>query len=314
MLLDIIISGISNILLNSNKRKLQIYCQLEGKLDFLRDKVEQLRSKKRCIEMRLKLEESAYKKRTNKVTEWLYKADSVAAEVAKVIAAAERDLAGRQNVCCCPWNSTSSSIVGLSVYDKLEAVNQILTEHDFDVLVERMPRHHVDVIPVATTVDFESDLEDVWRCIEDENLQIIGIFGVPGVGKTTLLEKIKDDLEKRRLDTPAVIWISASKETNMDAIQDYIVKQSKVFRKKWKNANNAADGTRKFILLLDDLWERLDLSKIVVPHLNGSEYKVVFTTRSEAVCDDMADDVKLKLDCLPDDEAHKLFWRNCYLC
>lgn len=45
---------------------------------------------------------------------------------------------------------------------------------------------------------------------------------------------------------------------------------------------------KKFVLLLDDVWERLDLSQIGVSLSdcqNGS--KIVFTTHSEEVCDHM---------------------------
>lgn len=47
-------------------------------------------------------------------------------------------------------------------------------------------------------------------------------------------------------------------------------------------------STKKFLLLLDDLWEPIDLSKIGVPLPSQKIVsKVVFTTHSEEVCGEM---------------------------
>ncbi|KAK3428138.1 hypothetical protein EUGRSUZ_F04249 [Eucalyptus grandis] len=65
---------------------------------------------------------------------------------------------------------------------------------------------------------------------------------------------------------------------------------------------------KKFVLLIDDVWVRLDLSKIGVPCHNGS--KVVFTTRLKQVCHLMQADKTLAVQCLTSEEALKLFEKN----
>ncbi|KAK6263506.1 hypothetical protein SCA6_018940 [Theobroma cacao] len=55
---------------------------------------------------------------------------------------------------------------------------------------------------------------------------------------------------------------------------------------------------KKYVLLLDDLWELLDLSEIGIPlptQENGS--KVVFTTRSLEVCKQMEAQKTIKVKC-----------------
>ena len=45
---------------------------------------------------------------------------------------------------------------------------------------------------------------------------------------------------------------------------------------------------KKFVLLLDDLWEPLDLFSVEIPPVNNeNKSKVVFTTRFSTVCLDM---------------------------
>ncbi|XWS51869.1 hypothetical protein CRYUN_Cryun11dG0019000 [Craigia yunnanensis] len=65
---------------------------------------------------------------------------------------------------------------------------------------------------------------------------------------------------------------------------------------------------KKFVLLLDDLWERLDILKLGVPipdNANGS--KIIFTTRSEEVCGRMEAHRRLRIKCLLPEVALDLF-------
>ncbi|XP_054814874.1 disease resistance protein RPS5-like [Prosopis cineraria] len=64
---------------------------------------------------------------------------------------------------------------------------------------------------------------------------------------------------------------------------------------------------KKFILLLDDLWEEPDLQGVGVPLPNEvNRSKILFTTRLENVCDQMQAR-KFKVECLTEKEALDLF-------
>ncbi|KAI9162004.1 hypothetical protein LWI28_022764 [Acer negundo] len=66
---------------------------------------------------------------------------------------------------------------------------------------------------------------------------------------------------------------------------------------------------KKFVLLLDDIWDRVDLTKIGVPLATPKNIasKVVFTTRFIDICCLMESNSKFKVECLTDEEAWKLF-------
>ena len=65
--------------------------------------------------------------------------------------------------------------------------------------------------------------------------------------------------------------------------------------------------TKRFVLLLDDIWKRLDLTPLGVLHPNGGS-KVIFTTISEDVCHVMEAHKHVQVECLASDEAMPLFW------
>ncbi|RVW34115.1 putative disease resistance protein [Vitis vinifera] len=69
--------------------------------------------------------------------------------------------------------------------------------------------------------------------------------------------------------------------------------------------------TKKFVLLLDDIWERLDLLEMGVPHPDAqNKSKIVFTTRSQDVCRQMQAQKSIKVECLSSEAAWTLFQKK----
>ena len=68
----------------------------------------------------------------------------------------------------------------------------------------------------------------------------------------------------------------------------------------------------KFLLLLDDIWERIDLAKVGVPFPASSRNasKIVFTTRLVDVCGPMEAQKRFKVECLADQDAWELFLKK----
>ncbi|KHG29446.1 hypothetical protein F383_11806 [Gossypium arboreum] len=99
-------------------------------------------------------------------------------------------------------------------------------------------------------------------------------------------------------------------------VQDRIGGNLRFSDDSWKNKSVDQKATdiyrvlryKKFVVLLDDLWERVDLNQVGIPKpskRNGS--KLIFTTRSLAVCGEMEARKKIKVECLKSEEAWKLF-------
>nr|CAN79245.1 hypothetical protein VITISV_014021 [Vitis vinifera] len=112
-----------------------------------------------------------------------------------------------------------------------------------------------------------------------------------GVGKTTLLKKINNHFLGTSTDFEIVIWAVVSKSPNSENIQEVIWNKLQIPHRIWEtgssNDEKAAEifrvlSTKKFVLLLDDVWERLGLLEIGVPYPDAqNKSKIVFTTRSK---------------------------------
>ncbi|MBA0694985.1 hypothetical protein Goari_005243, partial [Gossypium aridum] len=184
----------------------------------------------------------------------------------------------------------------------------------FEKVAEDQPAASVVVRPVEQPVALESTIQMVWSCIEDKDVGIIGLWGMGGVGKTTLLTKLKNMLSTPPNDFKVVIWAVVSAYYDVGKFQDRIG-ENIGFPRSWENKSveqKARDiygilSTKRFVVLLDDLWGNLDFTEFGIPEPsqeNGS--KLIFTTRSLHVCDAMGAKT-FKVQCLDQATAWELF-------
>ncbi|CBI33406.3 unnamed protein product, partial [Vitis vinifera] len=159
----------------------------------------------------------------------------------------------------------------------------------------------------------------VWSCLGEEQVGIIGLYGLGGVGKTTLLTQINNEFLKTTHDFAVVIWAVVSRDPDFPNVQDEIGKKVGFCDGIWRNKSKdekAIDVFRalrkkRFVLLLDDIWEPVNLSVLGVPVPNEeNKSKLVFTTRSEDVCRQMEAEKNIKVECLAWQESWDLFQKK----
>lgn len=197
----------------------------------------------------------------------------------------------------------------------LKGVQTLRSKGVFEVVVHRalpLPPLVIKMPTIQLTVSQEKLLDTTWARLMDENVGTLGIYGRGGVGKTTLLTKIKNKFLEAR-DAGLVIFVVVGLE-EVESIQEEI---SKRLGLQWgieTKEEKAAEilmvlKGKRFLLLLDDIQRELDLEEIGVPfpsRENGC--KIVFTTRSrEAFDESKCVDAKVEITCLSPEEAWDLF-------
>ncbi|KAL5144127.1 putative disease resistance protein [Glycine soja] len=117
----------------------------------------------------------------------------------------------------------------------------------------------------------KSIMEGVMAQLEDSTVRMIGLHGPGGVGKSTLIKDIaKKSLDKKLFDVVVKLEITAN--PNLQKIQEEIAYVLGL-RLEGKSENVRADCLRRrlkqekesILVILDDLWDRLDLNKLGVP-------------------------------------------------
>ncbi|XP_071741188.1 probable disease resistance protein At1g61300 [Rutidosis leptorrhynchoides] len=139
-----------------------------------------------------------------------------------------------------------------------------------------------------------SALGDIIAAIEDESIQIIGIYGVGGVGKTTLAKEVNSRVKSMFAD---VAFTTISKNFDVERIKNDT-----------ENARKRIMKGEKILIILDDVWEELNLDELCIPwgiqHMNC---KILLTSRSKHVCENMNAQSVICVNSLPQEEAWILF-------
>jgi len=176
-----------------------------------------------------------------------------------------------------------------------------------------------DPLPTSSTKlvgrAFEQNTNLIWSWLMDDEVSTIGIYGMGGVGKTTMMKHIHNKLLERRRISHCVYWVTVSQDFSIKRLQNLIakcldldlssedddlrraVKLSKEVRKK-----------QKWILILDDLWNTFELHEVGIPEpvdLKGC--KLIMTSRSTRVCQWMDRRYEIKMKPLSESEAWDLF-------
>ncbi|KAJ4718437.1 NBS-LRR type disease resistance protein [Melia azedarach] len=310
---DALISGC----LNCTRQKAAYVSQLEDNLVALQTQLQKLIEVKEDLRTRVVNAEQQRMKRLNQVQGWLSRVEAAETIVDELIRRGSQE---KEKLCLggfCSKNCTSSYKFGKEVAEMLRDLETLMGESAFEVVAEKVPEAAVDeIICEPTVVGMESTFEEVWTCLREESVGIIGIYGMGGVGKTTLLTQINNKLVNMPKSTfDVVIWVVVSKDLQLEKMQEKIGKKIGLFDESWKNKSGEEKALdifkilrkKKFILLLDDIWERVDLIKVGVPVPSTNiTSKVVFTTRSIDVCGHMEVHKKFKVKCLKDEEAWEL--------
>ncbi|KAJ4955962.1 hypothetical protein NE237_012745 [Protea cynaroides] len=170
----------------------------------------------------------------------------------------------------------------------------------------------IECEPIENYPSTQHMLHRMLDCIGHSEIGIIGVYGMGGVGKTTLAGKVNNHF-KKNFCFETVIMVTVSAIPNIPSIRTSIGKR---FGLDLSNDNEddarelLLDALRKnkFLLILDDLWSKLDLKDVGIPHpRNHKGSKILVTSRIQDVCIDMDAIKTIKLQPLSVDESWNLF-------
>ncbi|KAH9689682.1 hypothetical protein KPL70_015594 [Citrus sinensis] len=180
-----------------------------------------------------------------------------------------------------------------------------------------------------------SIFRDIMVAMKDDEVNMIGVYGSGGVGKTTLVKAVaRQVIEEKLFDE--VVMVEVTRTPDQKPIQDKIASdlglqfgQHDDVLQRAGLLSERLKKEKRVLIILDDIWMRLDLDGIGIPfwgnekqsvrqqedwkerYVDQSRCKILLTSRNQHVlCNEMNIQKTFSIGVLSDEEALSFFWSN----
>ncbi|KAF3447928.1 hypothetical protein FNV43_RR08635 [Rhamnella rubrinervis] len=162
---------------------------------------------------------------------------------------------------------------------------------------------------------FQSRTSIVTRIFEEfkkDNIDMIGIYGVGGVGKTTLIKQVASKVEEDKL-FDNVVKVEVKQNTDVERIQREIAEkfglqkfdENETVAGRARILSQYIKGKKKILVIFYDVWNELELEKLEVP---VGMCKVLVTSRTkEVLFSKMGIETNIQLNVLNEEDTWSLF-------
>lgn len=224
------------------------------------------------------------------VQEWLTKVDKLNNE----IEISHLDENQTKNKCCIGLFLVFVQRYRLSKKAKIEASNvkKMKEEGKFDKVSYRGVLPGVGNSAIKGFLTFGSRTSVVKEVIEalmDSKVSMVGLYGMGGVGKTMLVKEISRQVREVRL-LDEVVMVTIGQTPDIRSIQAKIGDMLSLSFQQESVEGRAAllqkrlKKEKKILIVLDDMWEGLDLETIGIPYGEDHEgCKILITSRHHNV-------------------------------
>ncbi|KAK9289331.1 hypothetical protein L1049_007486 [Liquidambar formosana] len=247
------------------------------------------------------------------VERWLTTVNGINEELQRFL----EDEAQMNPRCLSGWCPNLRSRYSLSRTAKKQTlvVIRLQGEGSFERVSSPAPPLGLEYMATVGVMDFESRKsikEDIMSALKDDNISAIGICGMGGIGKTTMVKEVGKRAKVEQLFDEIVMAV-VTQTPNLERIQAEIgdmlglkFDEESLSGRARKLCKRLME--KRVLVILDDVWERLDLEAVGIPFGGDCKgCKVVLTSRNQDVCNGMKPRQNFTMGVLAKREAWNLF-------
>ncbi|GLT35763.1 hypothetical protein SLA2020_101900 [Shorea laevis] len=206
--------------------------------------------------------------------------------------------------------------LGKLVRRKIDVVKAIYDQGVFSegLVINRATVDHGIIIPTENLVGEISTKDEIWGYLMGNQVRMIGVIGIGGVGKTTIMKHINNELLRGNHMFHKVLWVTVSYPLNIFELQKNIASAmgERLSEYEQDQMRRAAKLMKiverwRYVLILDDVWEKFSLKDVgILEPSEDNGCKVVITSRSADVCNYLGCKI-VRVQCLSPEESLNLF-------
>ncbi|KAF9595659.1 hypothetical protein IFM89_001560 [Coptis chinensis] len=306
--------GLTAPVITHGERELNYIIRFERNIKNLGDNIDALEANRRDVRSWVDAARNNNHLIRKTVETWLEQADRLFEEATQL-----KSEAGDINSWWKGWVTCSRFCLGRKAAKKNVDVQKHLGEGSKfgeNNVSDPRPVQSYEPEPVGDFKTFASRAKTEFQVIaalKNDKISLVGIFGMPGVGKTMLMQAIMAQVKKEKLfDEFASVVVS--QKPDLEKIQDAIAEKldlklkGELLSTRVAELRERLNQERKTLLCLDDVWEPMGLVEVGIPYKNaGNRCKVIFTTRIQGVCESMEMDEKIEVEVLSEVDSWNLF-------
>ncbi|KAL5743204.1 hypothetical protein ACOSP7_029936 [Xanthoceras sorbifolium] len=271
----------------------------------------------------------------NDVEKWLNSVDEFAEKAIKPIINDEDKAKDLCSIGFCSKFLTRYSLSKKAVKMAKDGVN-LLGEEKFQKVSHCPAIGRTKSVYTRGYEDFGSRMlvfEKIMEALVDEDVNLIGVYGMGGVGKTTLVKRaVAQAMEDKLFDV--VVMADVTETPNIKRIQGQIADElglkfhEESLSGRAARLRNRLKKEKRALIVLDNIWAQLDLGVVGIPLVeeekgsvtqeveqdgtndNKRQCKILLTSRDLHVLrDDMKTQKDFFVNVLSQEEAEHLFWK-----
>ncbi|KAG8372108.1 hypothetical protein BUALT_Bualt12G0032200 [Buddleja alternifolia] len=214
------------------------------------------------------------------------------------------------------WNIKSRFLLSRKAKKTTEVMKELQSDCKFDPISQPAPPPARGPITIGETYEFETRKqieEDIMEALRGGVVNLLGICGMGGVGKTTMANRIMKRAREEDL-FDEILMVVVSQSVDMLKIQREISEslglklEVESLPARAHKLRTRLMGTKRTLVVLDDVWERLIMEDLGIPCESGVKgCTVLLTSRDRDVFNAMNVPKVCALQILPQNESWFLF-------
>ncbi|KAG8372066.1 hypothetical protein BUALT_Bualt12G0027900 [Buddleja alternifolia] len=298
------------------KRQFNYLCCFNNNIQSLRKEAEKLDNTRNGLQLRVNAAADNVEMILPEVESWLKSSDEIKVDINGI----ETQIPIVKRLF---WNIKSRFSLSRKAKKATEVMNELLGDCKFNPISQPAPPPARGPITIGETYEFETRKQiekDIMEALRGGEVNLLGICGMGGVGKTTMAKRI---MKRARAEDlfDEILMVVVSQSVDMFKIQREISEllglelKEESLQARAHKLRARLMGTKRTLVVLDDVWKILKLEESGIPCESGVKgCTLLLTSRDRDVFNEM--DVKkvCALRILPEEEAWFLFREKVGTC